>query len=358
MGIVTVIWVTFGFSLAFAPTRSGIIGNFEYAFLNGVGMEPSGIYGNTIPFLAFFAYQEMFAVITPALITGAFADRVNFKSYVQFLILWSIFIYIPVTHWVWGGGFLATLGAVDFAGGIVVHVTAGMAALASVIFLGKRRILPGESTAPNNIAYVALGTGLLWFGWFGFNGGSALAANGLSSISFVNTDIAGSVAMIVWLIITSMKGEKTTMIEALTGSIAGLATITPCAGYVKPWSAVIIGVLASIVCYGAVSMIKKLELDDALDVWGTHGVGGILGSILVGIFASKSVNGVSGLIEGNVRQLGVQIAAVVIVGIYSYIVTYLIFKILNAFSPVRVSQEVEEKGLDKSLHGEHVYDFG
>lgn len=299
----------------------------------------------------------MFAVITPALITGAFADRVNFKSYVQFLILWSIFIYIPVAHWVWGGGFLSTLGVVDFAGGIVVHATAGIAALVSVFFLGKRKILPGESTAPNNIAYVALGTGLLWFGWFGFNGGSALAANGIAATAFVNTDISGSVAMIVWLIITWIKEKKPTMIGALTGSIAGLATITPCAGYVKPWAAFIIGVLAAVVCYGAILIKDRFKWDDALDVWGVHGVGGILGSILVGVFASSSVNGVSGLIEGNVRQFGVQIAAVVIVGVYSYFVTYLIFKILNAFSPVRVSPEVEEKGLDESLHGEYVYDL-
>lgn len=357
MGIVTAIWVTFGFSLAFAPTRSGIIGNFEYAFLNGVGIQPSATYGSTIPFLAYFIYQEMFAIITPALITGAFADRVNFKSYLEFLILWSILVYIPVAHWVWGGGFLSTLGVVDFAGGIVVHATAGIAALVSVFFLGKRRILPGENTAPNNIAYVALGTGLLWFGWFGFNGGSALAANGVASIAFVNTDIAGSVAMIVWLVITWIKDKKPTMIGTLTGSIAGLATITPCAGYVEPWAAFIIGALASIVCYGAVVIKEKLEWDDALDVWGVHGVGGILGSILVGVFASKSVNGISGLVEGNLRQLGVQIAAVVIVGVYSYIVTYLIFKLLDAFSPVRVSPEVEERGLDESLHGEYAYDF-
>lgn len=357
MGVVTTLWVVFGFSLAFGNDKFGIIGDFKYVFLQGVGMQPSTTYGPTIPFLAFFVFQEMFAIITPALITGAFADRINFKSYLKFLILWSIFVYIPITHWVWGGGFLAKLGVVDFAGGIVVHVSAGIAALASVFFVGKRKILPGESTAPNNIAYVALGTGLLWFGWFGFNGGSALAANGVAAIAFVNTDIAGSVAMIVWLIITWIREKKPTMIGALTGSIAGLATITPAAGYVLPWAAAIIGFLSGIVCYSAVLIKEKFEWDDALDVWGVHGVGGILGSILVGVFASKSVNGISGLIEGNVRQLVVQIVGVAITAIYAYLITYLILKILNSFEPVRVSPEVEEKGLDESLHGEDVYDI-
>jgi ammonium transporter, Amt family len=357
MGVVTTIWVVFGFSLAFSNDKFGIIGDFKHVFLQGVGMQPSGIYGPTIPFLAFFVFQEMFAIITPALITGAFADRINFSSYLKFLILWSIFVYIPITHWIWGGGFLAKLGVVDFAGGIVVHVSAGIAALASVFFVGKRKLLPGESTAPNNIAYVALGTGLLWFGWFGFNGGSALAANGVAAIAFVNTDIAGSVAMLVWLIITWLRDKKPTMIGALTGSIAGLATITPAAGYVLPWAAALIGFLSGFVCYCAVLIKEKFEWDDALDVWGVHGVGGILGSILVGIFASKSVNGISGLIEGNVHQLVVQIVGVVITAIYAYIITYLILRILNSFNPVRVSPEVEEKGLDESLHGEDVYDI-
>lgn len=357
MGVVTIIWVIFGFSLAFGPSIGGIIGNFDHLFLNGVGIQPSPVYGTTIPFLAFFLFQQMFAVITPALITGAFADRMNFKSYLQFIILWSIFVYIPATHWIWGGGFLAKLGVVDFAGGIVANVTCGMAALACVFFLGNRKISPGESTAPGNIAYVALGTALLWFGWFGFNGGSALAANGVATIAFVNTNIAGAVAMVVWLIITWVREKKPTMVGALTGSIAGLATIAPSAGYVEPWAAILIGILASIVCYGAVLLEIRLGWDDSLEVWGVHGVAGILGSILIGIFASKSVNGISGLIDGNLRQLGVQIAAVVIVGIYAYIVTYLILKIINTFSPVRVSPEVEEKGLDESLHGEHVYGF-
>ncbi len=357
MGIVTFIWVFGGFSLAFSGDVGGVIGNFKYFVLNGVGMAPNPSYGATIPFLAFFVYQEMFAVITPALITGAFADRINFKSYLKILALWSLFVYVPVTHWIWGGGFLAKLGVVDFAGGIVVHVTAGIAALVSVIYVGRRKILPKENTAPHNIAYVALGTGLLWFGWFGFNGGSALAANGIAAIAFANTDIAGSVAMIMWLLISWAHEKKPSMIGALTGAVAGLATVTPCAGYIEPWAAVIVGLLSAIVCYTSVQLMEKFNLDDALDVWGVHGVGGILGSILVGVFASKSVNGVSGLIYGNVHQFYVQIAGVGIVAIYACVVTFAIFKIVDVFDPVRVDEKIEMEGLDEGILGEVAYDF-
>lgn len=357
MGVVTAIWFFGGFSLAFGPDVHGIIGNLNYFALHGVGMAPNPSYGPTIPFLVFFIYQEMFAIITPALITGAFADRVNFKSYLIFLVLWSILIYIPLAHWIWGGGFLAKLGLVDFAGGIVVHVSAGIAALASVFFVGKRKLLPGEKLAPHNIAFVALGTGLLWFGWFGFNGGSALAANGVAGTAFVNTDIAGSVAMIGWLIISWIYEKKPTMVGALTGAVAGLATITPAAGYVRPWAAVLIGIFAVIVCYIAVQVRIKLDWDDALDVWGVHGVGGILGSILVGVFAVSSVNGVSGLVEGNLHQFWVQAIGVLFTTVYSFGLTYLILKVVNIFEPVRVSNEVEVKGLDSGIHGETAYDF-
>ena len=357
MGIVTAIWVLGGFSLAFGKDIHGIIGNFQYFGLQGVGMSPNLAYGPTIPFLVFFIYQEMFAVITPALITGAFADRVSFKSYLKFLVLWSILVYIPLTHWIWGGGFLAQMGVVDFAGGIVVHVSAGIAALASVFFVGKRVILPGEKSTPHNIAFVALGTGLLWFGWFGFNGGSALAANGIAATAFVNTDIAGSLAMITWLLISWIHEKKPTMVGVLTGAVAGLATITPAAGYVRPWSAVIIGILASIVCYVAVQVRIKLDWDDALDVWGVHGVGGILGSILVGVFAVSAVNGTSGLIEGNVHQFLIQLFGVIFTGLYAFVVTYLILKFINVFESVRVSEKVEIQGLDTSIHGEVAYDL-
>ena len=357
MGIVTFIWVFGGFSLAFGKDIGGIIGNLQYFGLNGIGFAPNPSYGPTIPFLAFFIYQEMFAVITPALITGAFADRVTFKSYIIFLFFWSILVYIPVCHWVWGGGFLGQLGLVDFAGGIVVHVTAGVAALASVMFVGRRKILPGESTAPHNIAFVALGTGLLWFGWFGFNGGSALAANGIAAIAWANTDIAGSVAMIVWLLISWVHEKKPSMVGALTGAVAGLATITPCAGYVSPLAAVAIGSLSAIVCYVAVQLHKKLKLDDALDVWGVHGVGGILGSILVGVFASSAIHGVNGLLRGDVHQFLIQLLGVAITAGYTFVATLIILKVINIFTPVRVDEKSEATGLDESLHGENAYEF-
>ena len=353
MGVVTVIWVFGGFSLAYGNDISGIIGDLRYFALTGVGFDP--LSGQVIPALAFFIYQEMFAIITPALITGAFADRVNFKSYLIFLVFWSVLIYIPLAHWVWGGGWLQKLGVVDFAGGLVVHVSAGFAALASVFIVGKRKILPAEKTSPHNITYVALGTGLLWFGWFGFNGGSALMANGIASIAFVNTDIAGSIAMITWLFISWIHEGKPSMTGALVGSVAGLATITPAAGYVQPWAAVIIGILAAFVCYGAIQFRVKRGWDDALDVWGCHGVGGLLGVILTGVFASASVNKVSGLIKGNFRQFGVEVFAAVFVAAFGFGMTYLILKIMNLFRPVQVPDEVEVRGLDEGQFGEEAY---
>jgi len=355
MGIVTAIWFFGGFSLAFGPDVHGIIGNLQHAFLNGVGMQPSSVYGPTIPFITFFTYQQMFAIITPALITGAFADRVNFKSYLIFLVAWSFLVYIPFVHWIWGGGFLQKLGVIDFAGGIVVHVSAGIAALASVFFIGKRIIPPKEDNTPHNITYVALGTGLLWFGWFGFNGGSALAANGIAASAFVNTDIAGSIAMVTWLCISWIREKRPSFVGALTGAVAGLATITPAAGYVEPWAAVVIGFIAGVVCYMAVQIRVKLDWDDALDVWGVHGVGGILGSILVGVFAVKRIGGVDGLIAGNFNQLKIQVFAVILTAAYAFAVTYGLLKIINYFEPVRVSKEEEIKGLDNSIHGESAY---
>src|SRR5438105_3262011 len=357
IGVVTILWVLVGFSLSFSGDNWGIVGNFQYLFLSGVGFTPSPTYGPTIPFLAFFLFQEMFAIITPALITGAFADRVNFKSYLIFLVLWSVLVYIPFTHWVWGGGFLARLGVVDFAGGIVVHLSAGFAALASVFVVGKRVMVPGEKSGPHNIAFVALGTGLLWFGWFGFNGGSALAANGVAATAFVNTDIAGSVAMVTWLLLSWARDGKPSMTGALTGAVAGLATVTPAAGFVQPWAAAIIGLLAAGFCYGAVQFRIRQDWDDALDVWGVHGVGGGLGVIMTGLFASAGINGVKGLFEGNAHQFGVQVLGVAIAGTYAFAVTYGLLKVLNAFTPVRVSEETETLGLDAVLHGEAAYEW-
>ncbi len=353
MGIVTAIWVFGGFSLAFGKDIGGVIGDLRYFGLNGIGFAPMA--GQVIPALTFFVYMEMFAIITPALITGAFADRVNFKSYLIFLVFWSILIYIPLTHWVWGGGFLAKLGVADFAGGTVVHASAGFAALASVFIVGKRKMAPGEKTRPHNITYVALGTGLLWFGWFGFNGGSALAANGVAAIAFVNTDVAGSMAMITWLFISWIHEGKPSMTGALTGAVAGLACITPAAGYVQPWAAAIIGVVAAFVCYSAIQFRERMGWDDALDVWACHGVGGLLGTILTGVFAVAAVNKVSGLIEGNVHQFLIQILAAVIAAGYGFGVTWIVLKIMNHFSSVRVPEEVEMKGLDEGQFGEEAY---
>ena len=357
MGIVTFIWVAVGYSLAFSgDILGGFIGNLDWAFLKDVGQEP-GPWAPTIPAVAHFTYQEMFAIITPALITGAFADRVNFKSYLKFLVLWSLFVYVPFTHWLWGGGFLAAWGALDFAGGMVVHVSAGMAALASVWVVGARRFGPGERSVAHNIAFVALGTGLLWFGWFGFNGGSALAANGVAAQAFVNTDIAGSIAMCTWLFITWWKDGKPSLIGAFTGAVAGLACVTPCAGYIPTWSAFVVGLLAGSVCYFAVKFKERMKWDDALDVWAAHGVGGIMGCILLGVFASLAINpaGADGLLRGNPEFLGIQIAAVALVATYSFVVTWLILKILDRFERVRVPDAVELKGLDSEIHGEAAY---
>ncbi len=357
LGIVTLLWVLVGFSLAYSGDVGGVIGDFKNVGLVGVGLTPSLTYAPTVPFLGFFLFQVMFAIITPALITGAFADRVTFKAYLIFLVAWSLLVYIPFVHWVWGGGFLAKMGVVDFAGGIVVHLSAGMAALASVFVVGNRRFAPSEKRAPHNIAFVALGTGLLWFGWFGFNGGSALAANGIAAVAFVNTNTAAAMGMVAWLLLAWWRERRPSMTGAMTGAVAGLATITPAAGFVQPWAAAIIGLLAAIVCYGAVQFRIKQGWDDALDVWGVHGVGGGLGTILTGVFASAAINSVKGWGEGNPHQLGVQVLGVAIAGAYAFAVTYGLLKVLNLFTRVRVSEETETLGLDEVLHGEAAYEW-
>ncbi len=356
MGVVSVLWVLVGFSLAYSGDTFGLIGDLRNVGLAGVGVAPSHTYATTIPLLAFFIFQVMFAIITPALISGAFADRVTFKAYLLFLVLWSLLVYIPFVHWVWGGGFLHQLGVVDFAGGIVVHLSAGMAALASVFFVRGRLQSEEGVRPPHNVPFVALGAGLLWFGWFGFNGGSALAANGVAAVAFVNTNTAAAAAMVTWLALTWWREQRPSVTGALTGAVAGLATVTPAAGYVPPWAAVIIGVLAAVCCYAAIQYRIRRNWDDALDVWGVHGVGGGLGTILTGVFASAAINGASGLIEGNGRQFGVQILGVAIAAIYAFVVTYGIWQLVNRLQPVRVTKEVELAGLDRALHGEVAYD--
>jgi Amt family ammonium transporter len=318
--------------------------------MNGVGLEPSTTYGPEIPFLAFFGFQMMFAIITPALITGAFAERMNFKSYMIFLILWSILIYAPLAHWVWGGGFIFKMGALDFAGGTVVHISAGMAALASVFVLGKRK---DTKHLPHNIPYVALGAALLWFGWYGFNAGSALTTStGQSAAAFVNTDLAASMAMVAWLFLSWMVDKRPSMVGALTGAVAGLVAITPAAGYVTPMGSLIIGIAAAIGCFYAMKFRAWMQWDDTLDVWGCHGVGGIIGSILTGVFASKAIGGFDGLLEGNTHQFVVNVQATLISAAFAFVATYILLIIIKMFVSMKIDLKEEQESLDRALHGE------
>jgi ammonium transporter, Amt family len=357
LGWTTVLWVFFGYSLCFSGGDGGIIGNFDKAFLSGIGMDTLWSGNGKIPEFVFIAYQMMFAIITPALITGAFVNRVSFKAYFIFLTVWQILVYYPFVHMIWGGGLLAHWGVIDFAGGIVVHATAGFAALAAVFYVGAR---VDKNSTPNSIPLVAIGSGLLWFGWYGFNAGSEVQVDNVTSLAFLNTDIAASFATIAWLIIEWTKERKPKFVGLLTGSIAGLATITPCAGFVPLWASPIIGTVAGLVCYYAVQFKNKMKWDDALDVWGVHGIGGVLGTILLGVFASKAVNsaGANGLVFGSSSFLFKQIVAVVGASAYAFGFTYLMLIIINLITPVRVSEEAEMTGLDNAIHGEKAYDEG
>jgi Amt family ammonium transporter len=349
MAVVGVIWVLWGYSLAFGSDIMGIIGGLEWFALNGVGLEPAPL-APTIPHLAFMVYQGMFAVITPALITGAFADRMRFGSYLLFIVLWSTFVYSPIAHWIWGGGWLSSLGALDFAGGTVVHISAGMAALVTVLILGKRKGYGRYSITPHNVPLIVLGTALLWFGWFGFNAGSALGANETAVLAFVTTNTAAATAILTWLIMDWAHKGNPSLIGAATGAVAGLVAITPAAGFVTVQAALAIGFVASIICYAAINLKNKLQLDDALDVWGVHGVGGIWGAIATGIFAT----GV-GLIAGNLTQLSIQIIAIIATMSYAIVATWVILKVIDVTIGLRVSPEEEAIGLDISLHLEEAY---
>lgn len=356
LGWTTVLWVFFGYSLCFSGGEGGIIGNLDKIFLNGVGI--SSMYSNgKIPELVFVAYQMMFAIITPALITGAFVNRVNFKAYFLFLTVWQILVYYPFVHMIWGGGLLAQWGVLDFAGGIVVHATAGFAALASVFYVGART---DKNSTPNSIPLVAIGSGLLWFGWYGFNAGSEVAVDFITSLAFLNTDIAASFATVTWLLVEWTQERKPKFVGLLTGSIAGLATITPCAGYVPVWASPIIGIVAGLLCYLAVRFKNRMHWDDALDVWGVHGVGGVLGTILLGVFAMKAVNpaGTDGLLFGGGAFFMKQVIAVVCAAAYAFIFTYVMLVIINYITPVKVDERTESEGLDFALHGEKAYDEG
>jgi Amt family ammonium transporter len=355
MGVTTIIWWTYGYSLCFSGGEGAIIGNLDKVFMSGVTLlTPSPFGSGHIPEFVFMAYQMMFAIITPALITGAFSNRVRFGAYLMFLIGWLTFVYFPFVHMMWGNGLLAKLGVLDFAGGIVVHNIAGMAALASVLYVGRRRV--GDSI-PHSIPLVALGTGLLWFGWYGFNAGSELRVDAVTGVAFLNTDIAASFAGPVWMLLAWIIEKKPKFLGLLTGAVAGLATITPCAGYVTPTSAAIIGILAGIVCYFAVNLKNRLKWDDALDVWGVHGVGGALGIILLGLLASKAVNpaGADGLFSGGGGFFMIQLLTVIASSIYAFGFTFLMLWVINKITRVRTSTGEEEQGLDASLHGEEAY---
>jgi len=358
MGITTIMWFVCGYSLCFSgDAMGGFIGNLDKMFMHGVDLN-TPFPGNTkLPEFVFIAYQMMFAIITPALITGAFVNRVTFKSYLIFLVLWQLLVYYPFAHMVWGGGLLAKWGVLDFAGGIVVHAIAGFAALASVIYVGKRR---DKASVPNSVPLIAIGTGLLWFGWYGFNAGSALDVNAITGLAFLNTDVAASFAAITWLVLEWYLVKKPKFVGLLTGAVAGLATITPAAGYVSLPSACLIGIAAGLVCYVAVHLKNKMGWDDALDVWGVHGIGGCLGVVLLGVFASKAMNaaGADGLLAGGTKFFFKQCIAVVGACIYAFIFTYLMLILINKITPVKVPQADEDKGLDESLHGEKAYDEG
>jgi ammonium transporter, Amt family len=356
--VISIQWVLFGYSLSFGPGK-GFWGGFAWTGLSGVGLEPFKDYAATIPHQLFMAYQMMFAIITPALIIGAFAGRMKFSAFIIFMVLWATFVYDPVCHWVWGiGGWIREMGALDFAGGTVVHINAGIAALMTAIFIGKRSGVTNKSILPHNLPFTILGTALLWFGWFGFNAGSALGANGLAVNAFVVTNTAAAAAGLTWAIIDWIFNDKPTMLGTATGAVAGLVAITPAAGFVSALSAIIIGILVSVFCYMAVTFMKpKFGYDDALDVFGVHCVGGIWGALATGLFASKAINpaGADGLFFGNPKQFLIQAIAVGVTVAYSFVVSYIIYKVIDLVIKVRVNAKDETIGLDLTQHHENAY---
>ena len=358
IAIISIQWILIGYSLSFGPDVKGVIGSLDWFGLSGVGLEP-GKYAPTVPQLAFMIYQAMFAVITPALISGAFAERMKFSAYLIFILLWSTLVYDPVAHWVWGGGWLGGYGVLDFAGGIVVHVTSGISALAAALMIGKRKGYLKEAMTPHNLPMTVLGAGILWFGWFGFNAGSALSSGKLSTIAFVTTHIAAVSATLTWMLIEWVQHGKPTMFGAATGAIAGLATITPASGFVSPMSALVIGIAAGLFCYTALNVKGKLGYDDSLDAFGVHGVGGALGTLSVGLFASLAINsgGANGFFYGNARQFLVQAGGVAFVAIYSFIVSIVLFKVVDVMVGLRIEEDEEVQGLDVTQHGEEGYFF-
>ncbi|GAC1467955.1 MAG: ammonium transporter [Isosphaeraceae bacterium] len=362
LGVVALQWVLFGYSLAFGPDAfHGLIGGLNFVGLRDVGLEPNAVYSATIPHQLFMVYQLMFAVITPALISGAFAERMKFSAYLTFTLLWATFVYDPVAHWVWGpGGWIKEdLKALDFAGGLVVHVISGVAALCCVMVMGKRKGHGTEEMHPHNLMMTALGTGLLWFGWFGFNAGSALAANKSAVAAFVNTNTAAAAAVVSWSLVEYLHKGKATVLGACTGAVAELVAVTPAAGFVTPMAALAIGLGVSGICYGAILMKGKLGYDDSLDVFGVHGIGGMFGALSVGLLARAGISGeMNGLLYGNPGLLASQAISVVAAATYSFCVSFALLKLVDATLGLRVTEEEEEVGLDLTQHGERGYHIG
>lgn len=361
LSLVTLQWVLIGYSLVFGKDINGMIGDLSYLGLRGVGFAPNVDYAATIPHLVFMVYQGMFAIITPALIIGAFVERIKFKALVIFTLAWTTLVYDPIAHWVWGlGGFLRTQGALDFAGGTVVHVSAGFAAIAAAWMIGKREDhkTAHPATTANNVPFVILGAALLWFGWFGFNAGSALSAGALAASAFVVTNIAAAAAALTWMTLSWSQNKKPSAMGTVTGAVCGLVAITPASGFVGPIAAIAIGIIAGVVTYLALYFrSSKMAIDDTLDVWAAHGIGGLTGAVLTGLFAEKAINefGNNGLLFGNPEQLGIQITAVLITGVYSFIATAALLKVINYFMELRVSKAEEKQGLDLAVHGEAGY---
>jgi Amt family ammonium transporter len=358
LALVSIVWVVIGFTLAFGPDVAGLglIGGLDFAMFNGVGLEPSAIYATTVPFVLFAGFQLMFAAITPALITGAFAERKRFGAFVLFTILWSILVYSPLAHWVWSvDGWLFKLGALDFAGGTVVHISSGVSALVVALVIG-RRVPNGDRMEPHDVPMTVLGAGLLWFGWFGFNAGSAVAANGLAASAFIVTNTAAAAATITWALSSYLRSGKVSVVGAACGAVAGLVAITPASGFVGVGGALIIGLVAGGLCFSATLLRERLKVDDALDVFAVHGVGGTFGAIATGVFATALVQpAYTGLLEGNAQQLANQLVAVGATIAYAVIATFVVVKVVDVILGIRVNPESEEAGLDISVHGEAAY---
>jgi len=360
LGVMTILWVLYGYSLSFGPDVGHVIGNLDWIGLKGVGLDPNPDYSATVPHQAFMIFQMMFAVITPALITGAIAERFKFSTYLVFLVLWATFVYFPLAHWVWGvGGWIRNLGALDFAGGLVVHISSGVSALAAALIVGKRKGYGKEPMMPHNITMTLIGAALLWFGWFGFNGGSAVASGSLATSAFVVTHIATAAAALSWMFAEWKYRGKPTALGAASGAVAGLVAITPASGFVGPMSSIIIGLAAGVVCYLAVNLKSKFGYDDSLDVVGVHGVGGTWGAIATGLFASKAINsaGNDGLFFGNPSLLINQLISIGAAWVYAFLITLIILKVLDAVMGLRVDEQGEFVGLDHGQHGESGYTF-